>query len=102
MAEKTVEVGSSPKVDEKQVTPSTPPENTHGGLFTAELNEFERAHVESDLNVTEEDLLEAKETAANFTLDDVRTLMKDVLDRHHRDPNFPHSVLEKIREFLGK
>ncbi|KAK0630472.1 OPT oligopeptide transporter protein-domain-containing protein [Bombardia bombarda] len=55
----------------------------------------------SDLNVTERDLIEAKATAEEMTLDEVRTLMRNVLKIHHHDPNFPQTVLDKINEFLG-
>ncbi|KAK8146605.1 hypothetical protein G3M48_002896 [Beauveria asiatica] len=55
---------------------------------------------EHDLNVTEDDLLEAKELAATFDLEATRTLMLQVHKLHHRDPNFPQVILERIKEFL--
>ncbi|KAM3554084.1 hypothetical protein MY1884_006330 [Beauveria asiatica] len=55
---------------------------------------------EHDLNVTEDDLLEAKELAATFDVEATRTLMLQVHKLHHRDPNFPQVILERIKEFL--
>ncbi|GKT89097.1 OPT oligopeptide transporter [Colletotrichum tofieldiae] len=55
---------------------------------------------ESHLNVTEDDLIEAKSIAATLTVEGVRKMMETVLRIHDRDPNFPHSVLMKIHEFL--
>jgi hypothetical protein len=75
----------------------------------------------SDLIVTEEDLLEAKVIAANLTLEETRDvsvlclmpfsqakywfwvqMMVSVMKIHERDPNFPHGVLLRIHEFLGR
>ncbi|OAA64789.1 Oligopeptide transporter OPT superfamily [Cordyceps fumosorosea ARSEF 2679] len=55
---------------------------------------------EHDLNVTEDDLLEAKELAATFSLEGTRDLMTQVYKLHRRDPNFPQTILERIEEFL--
>ncbi|XWX02244.1 hypothetical protein V2A60_010279 [Cordyceps javanica] len=54
-----------------------------------------------DLNVTDDDLLEAKELAATYSLDDVKRLMTHVYKIHRRDPNFPASAIDKIEQFLG-
>ncbi|KAJ6782229.1 hypothetical protein PWT90_08857 [Aphanocladium album] len=54
-----------------------------------------------DLNVTDDDLLEAKEVAATYSLDDVKRLMSHVYKIHRRDPNFPATIIEKIEEFLN-
>lgn len=59
-------------------------------------------HQGSQLNVTEDDLVEAKAIAATLSLEGVRKMMQNVLKIHDRDPNFPHSVLIKIHEFLGQ
>ncbi|KAF7560582.1 hypothetical protein G7046_g3574 [Stylonectria norvegica] len=64
--------------------------------ITAAEENFER-----DLNVTEDDLLEAKELASTFSLDEVRKMMTRVHALHKRDPNFPLSIIEKIDIFLG-
>ena len=56
----------------------------------------------SDLNVTEEDLVEAHELATKWTLEDVRPLMKKVLIIHEHDPNFPLSIIDRIKAFLSK
>lgn len=71
------------------------------------------------LAVTEDDLLEAREMAAAFSLDQVikvsdvsyresrratngpPQMMKQVYSQHRRDPNFPLPTLEKIQKFLG-
>ncbi|KAI1874910.1 uncharacterized protein JN550_002339 [Neoarthrinium moseri] len=81
---------SDEKVDEKQVMSSA----------DEELNGFEQA-IESELNVTEQDLIEAKATAESMTLEGVKALVENVYKIHSRDPNFPHSVLMKIEEFLS-
>lgn len=54
-----------------------------------------------ELNVTEEDLVEAKAIADRMTLEEVRALMQNVLRQHDNDPNFPFVILEKIKDFLG-
>jgi OPT family small oligopeptide transporter len=64
-------------------------------------NSSEMRHQENLLNVTEDDLLEAKEIADRFSLEDVRRLMADVHKQHARDPNFPITIITKIEEFLG-
>ncbi|CAI4218058.1 unnamed protein product [Parascedosporium putredinis] len=53
------------------------------------------------LNVTEDDLLEAKALASSFTLEDTRRLMKQVHIQHARDPNFPISIIDRIEQFIG-
>lgn len=83
-----------------------------------ELHETGRA-----LNATEADLIEAKEVAGRFTLEDTKRvggceftiffasgadhsspglqLMAQVHKQHCRDPNFPIQIIEKIEGFLG-
>ncbi|KAK3689067.1 OPT oligopeptide transporter protein-domain-containing protein [Podospora appendiculata] len=56
--------------------------------------------VESELNVTERELNEAKAIADEMTLDEVRNLMKNVFKIHEFDPNFPHAIIDKTKEFL--
>ncbi|KAF7536611.1 hypothetical protein G7Z17_g13018 [Cylindrodendrum hubeiense] len=55
---------------------------------------------EQDLHVTEDDLLEARELASKYTLEDVRDIMARVYRTHEKDPNFPLSVIQKIQAFL--
>ncbi|KAM0553971.1 hypothetical protein ACHAPJ_007043 [Fusarium lateritium] len=55
---------------------------------------------EQDLHVTEDDLLEARELASKYTLEDVRDIMARVYRIHENDPNFPLMVIQKIRAFL--
>ncbi|KAI1382864.1 OPT-domain-containing protein [Hypoxylon trugodes] len=59
------------------------------------------AQVETDLNVTEDDLAEAKELADRLTLEEVRPMMERVLKIHEHDPNFPYSIIERVKAFLG-
>ncbi|KAI6779433.1 uncharacterized protein J7T54_005247 [Emericellopsis cladophorae] len=76
--------------------------STEPDAFNGEFVEGEgRQAVQSDLVVTEDDLLEAKDLASTFSLDEVRELMLNVHKLHKRDPNFPTSVLDKIEDFLG-
>ncbi|KAL7816243.1 OPT domain-containing protein [Trichoderma gracile] len=56
---------------------------------------------ERDLHVTEDDLQEAKELAATYSLDEVRSLLTTFHRLHKRDPNFPLDVIEKIENFLN-
>ncbi|KAM7200716.1 OPT oligopeptide transporter [Naviculisporaceae sp. PSN 640] len=56
---------------------------------------------ESEMVVTEEDLAEARAVAETLTLEGVRETMESVLKIHERDPNFPHSILMRIQEFLA-
>jgi hypothetical protein len=74
-------------------------EPTYDAVET-EITDFERT-IEHQLNVTEDDLLEAKAAAANMTLEGVREMMETVRKIHERDPNFPHIILLKIDEFLN-
>src|SRR6478735_6640068 len=55
---------------------------------------------EQDLHVTEDDLLEARELASKYTLEDVRHIMARVYRIHEKDPNFPLTVIQKIKSFL--
>lgn len=50
--------------------------------------------------MTEDDLLEAKELASQYTLDEVRDMMIRIHRIHESDPNFPTSVITKIKGFL--
>ncbi|KAI0891286.1 OPT-domain-containing protein [Annulohypoxylon nitens] len=59
------------------------------------------SQVETDLNVTENDLAEAKGLADRLTLEEVRPMMERVLMIHENDPNFPYSIIQRIRAFLG-
>ncbi|CAF3626617.1 unnamed protein product [Fusarium graminearum] len=57
---------------------------------------------ERDLDVTQDDLLEAREIAATLSLEDVHKTMSKVYKLHKRDPNFPLSVIQKIEHFLNQ
>ncbi|KJZ71897.1 hypothetical protein HIM_08742 [Hirsutella minnesotensis 3608] len=56
--------------------------------------------LESHLNATEDDILEARELAASMSLESVRGMMQNVLAIHDGDPNFPFVTLQNIKEFL--
>ncbi|KYK55786.1 hypothetical protein DCS_07750 [Drechmeria coniospora] len=93
-------------------------------LQMAEDVEPEVVHaLEGHLNATEDDILEAKEAAANLSLESVRDvsgsrtrndsrawsrlltvtpkMMQKVVAIHDGDPNFPYVTLQKIKEFLS-
>ncbi|EMR68687.1 putative opt oligopeptide transporter protein [Eutypa lata UCREL1] len=86
---------ASDYVDEKspQVEEEYPP--------NSEIEVSLSAQVEQDLNVTEDDLVEAHDLATKWTLDDIRPLMEKVLVIHEHDPNFPLSIIDRIKAFLG-
>ncbi|KAI9151893.1 LOW QUALITY PROTEIN: Sexual differentiation process protein isp4 [Paramyrothecium foliicola] len=56
--------------------------------------------VEPHLDVTDDDLLEAEELAATYSLSYVREKMLLVYRQHERDPNFPMGVIRRIGQFL--
>ncbi|PNP47306.1 hypothetical protein TGAMA5MH_01122 [Trichoderma gamsii] len=96
-------------MSEERVTHVT--SNDTGGVFAEkntvqkESNELPQVTeednlAERDLHVTEDDLLEAKELAATYTLEEVRELLNTFYKLHKRDPNFPLDVIEKIEDFL--
>ncbi|RYP84689.1 hypothetical protein DL769_001123 [Monosporascus sp. CRB-8-3] len=87
-------------VGEKAI-PGASPEDPPGGFLNGEIEVSLNAQVESDLNVTEDDLVEAHDLATKWTLDDVRPLMEKVLVIHENDPNFPLSIISRIKAFLG-
>ncbi|ORY65133.1 OPT oligopeptide transporter [Pseudomassariella vexata] len=82
-----------------------PPEETSqpSGRTTQKSEKLRKIEVaiESKLNVTEDDLLEARALAQTMALESVHKVMKNALKLHERDPNFPHLILEKTREFLA-
>ncbi|KAK5662394.1 hypothetical protein OQA88_8304 [Cercophora sp. LCS_1] len=57
--------------------------------------------VKAELNVTDSDLQQASAIADQMTLEEVKTLIEKVLKLHERDPNFPQTVIDRIKEFLG-
>ncbi|KAF4959959.1 hypothetical protein FSARC_10590 [Fusarium sarcochroum] len=95
------------KAAQKLETPLSTPiveltEASHDGSTPSshETDGFERG-LERDFDVTQDDLLEAKEVAATLSLEDVRKTMQKVYKLYKRDPNFPLSVIEKIEVFLS-
>ncbi|CAK7205796.1 hypothetical protein SEUCBS139899_008575 [Sporothrix eucalyptigena] len=56
--------------------------------------------VGAELNVTQNDLDEAKTIASQMSLENVRELMTGVYKMHENDPNFPHVALRKIKNFI--
>ena len=101
---------SAGKKDEAGISPLGDTISEDRGVFNDEkpglhIHDTETSslenQIEHDLNVTEDDLLEAKAVAGNMSTEQVIALMKNVLKIHERDPNFPHAVLLRIDEFLG-
>jgi OPT family small oligopeptide transporter len=87
------ENGSKEEVEVTQVSALPTPTSATSGE--------DNRQAEHDLLVTEDDLLEAKQFAAGLSLMDVRKILKRVYKIHERDPNFPHLIIEKIREFIN-
>ncbi|RYP88530.1 hypothetical protein DL770_004611 [Monosporascus sp. CRB-9-2] len=81
--------------------PEASPEDLPDDFLNSGVEVSLNAQVESDLNVTEDDLVEAHDLATKWTLDDVRPLMEKVLVIHENDPNFPLSIITRIKTFLG-
>ncbi|KAM0815560.1 putative OPT oligopeptide transporter protein-domain-containing protein [Seiridium cardinale] len=93
----------SSEIEQKNVGPTEGvlEKHTSEGYRSSDVELPIDAQVETDLNVTEQDLKEAKEVANRLTLDEVRSMMEKVLLIHENDPNFPFSIIERIRAFLG-
>ncbi|KAJ3495330.1 hypothetical protein NLG97_g3470 [Lecanicillium saksenae] len=89
----------STTVEPRMVTEKTVAEPHHD--TTVELSDGGIEKTERHLDVTEDDLLEAKDLAATYSLDDLRDMMNRVLKLHGRDPNFPINIIREIEEFLG-
>ncbi|KAK0609299.1 Sexual differentiation process protein isp4 [Lasiodiplodia hormozganensis] len=70
-------------------------------LFTTAAVELDANQVETDLNITGDDLAIAEEYARTLSLEDVRKIFEQVVKIHENDQNFPVAVLEKMKEFLG-
>ncbi|KAF5023251.1 hypothetical protein F66182_4684 [Fusarium sp. NRRL 66182] len=90
----------------KAETPSSTPdvelrERSRGGSRprSRETDELEDGF-KTGLDVTQDDLLEARASADALSLEDVRRTMEQVYRLHRRDPNFPLSVIEKIELFI--
>ncbi|KAK3346905.1 OPT oligopeptide transporter protein-domain-containing protein [Lasiosphaeria hispida] len=50
--------------------------------------------------MTERDLREARALADQMSLEEVKSLMENVLQIHENDPNFPQPIIDKAKEFL--
>ncbi|KXJ86276.1 OPT oligopeptide transporter protein-domain-containing protein [Microdochium bolleyi] len=106
MAESSLAIKPVPALDvvsEKDNVPERPESqgsNPHG-ILGSDIDIPLDEQVEADLNVTEEDLIEAKEFADALTLDEVRSMMQKALAIHEHDPNFPYSIIDRIKLFLG-
>lgn len=79
---------------ERHTSNETPSPDSEGQQYRTQT-------LEGHLNATEDDILEARELAASFSLDQVEKMMENVVKIHDGDPNFPFVTLEKIKEFLG-
>ncbi|RDW75850.1 putative opt oligopeptide transporter [Coleophoma crateriformis] len=64
-------------------------------------DEISLGAVEQELNVTENDLLEARDGAKDLSLEETRVIMTQVLQIHEQDPNFPLTIIQRIQEFLA-
>jgi hypothetical protein len=89
--EKKVEVTEATPV-QKSMTNTTLP---------AYIAEETVEKVERDLIITGDDLANAQETAKELSLDETRTILKDVIQNHENDQNFPVQVLETMKEFVA-
>ncbi|KAF4447556.1 Sexual differentiation process protein isp4 [Fusarium austroafricanum] len=81
------------KTPQKLNTPSTTPD-----VGMTETESLDKQGVKRDLDVTQDDLLEAREIAATLSLEHVHNAIYKI---HKRDPNFPLAVIQKIKLFLN-
>lgn len=57
--------------------------------------------VEHDLVITGDDLAKAQEAAEGLSLEETRGVLRDVIQNHENDQNFPMQVLQSMKEFLA-
>ncbi|KAK3179333.1 hypothetical protein K4F52_009236 [Lecanicillium sp. MT-2017a] len=57
--------------------------------------------LQEQLDATEDDLREAQELATAMTLESMTQIVKKIVNIHDGDPNFPHSTMTKIKDFLA-
>lgn len=57
--------------------------------------------VEHDLIVTGEDLANVEEAAKELSLEETRHILRDVIQNHENDQNFPIQVLQSMKEFVS-
>jgi len=53
-----------------------------------------------DLILTGEDLANAQESAKELSLEETRAILRDVIQNHENDQNFPVDVLDSMKEFV--
>ncbi|KPM35146.1 Sexual differentiation process protein isp4 [Neonectria ditissima] len=88
-------------VHSTQTASSSDVASDYNESFSYDEDDLDDYHTtEQDLHVTEDDLLEARELASKYTLEDVRDIMTRVHKIHEKDPNFPLAVIQKIKAFL--
>ncbi|KAJ6784309.1 hypothetical protein PWT90_11005 [Aphanocladium album] len=88
------------RIDELDAEKSEAGSNVEPFSYQEDDEQDLHRHIRTDLNVTEDDLLEAKELASRYTLEEVRDIMVRIYRIHSRDPNFPTPVVQKISAFL--
>jgi hypothetical protein len=57
--------------------------------------------VENDLFITSDELANVQEAANHLSLDETRAILRDVIQNHENDQNFPILVLDSMKEFIA-
>ncbi|KAK8091468.1 OPT oligopeptide transporter protein-domain-containing protein [Apiospora hydei] len=94
----------------EKAEPAMPPASSDGGSLNREISDEKKrgdsinksldVAIEHEFAITDEDYAQAKAVADQMSLSEVKALMENVIKMHDRDPNFPMTVIEKIRQFL--
>ncbi|KAK8022808.1 OPT oligopeptide transporter [Apiospora rasikravindrae] len=95
----------------EKAEPAMPPASSDGGSLNREISDEKKrgdsinksldVAIEHEFAITDEDYAQAKAVADQMSLPEVKALMENVIKMHDRDPNFPMTIIEKIRQFLG-
>lgn len=54
-----------------------------------------------DLTVTGEELTAAEENAKELSLEEVRAILRNVIQNHENDQNFPVNVLDQMKDYVA-
>jgi len=57
--------------------------------------------IEQHLVISGEDFAKAQQAAKELTLEETKAILKDVIQNHENDQNFPLQVLENMKEFIA-
>lgn len=57
--------------------------------------------VEHDLIITDDDLAKVQEAAKELSLEETRDVLREVIQNHENDQNFPIQVLQSMKEFIA-